>query len=302
MADLERAKDLERLLLAVNYPVNSLLGSGGGTMVGESGSVPDKERRLGTWRNPPLAYVVAELRISPYYSLKEAIPRLQNALREHFPRTIEGSELVIDPSSPPAPQPVWQLISAGSERGVFVSTRSVSLHATAYADFPDFLERWTYVLSAVREAELNPFVERAGLRYVDLIVPADDRQPREYLSERLQGVPPMEGSAVQSSICGTTFSVNGFTLQVHTAAPSPEGMLFAPNFSALPLQKPPIMLAAEERTKNKKQVGYIDTDCWLVIQKVFNAPELRGLYERLHDHISGTFTALLSNIALKEWK
>lgn len=264
--------------------------------------VPDEEVRLGTWRNPPLAYVVAELRISPYYSLKEAVPRVQNALREHFPRTIEGSEFVIDPSSPPAPQPVWQLISADGERGVFVSTRSISLHATAYADFPDFLERWTQVFSAISGAELNPFVERAGLRYVDLIVPADDRQPQEYLSERLQGVPPMEGSAVQSSICGATFSVNGLTLQVHTAAPSPEGMLFAPNFNALPLQKPLIMRAAEERTKNKKQVGYIDTDCWVAIQKVFDAQELRGLYEALHGHISRVFTALLSDVALKEWK
>jgi uncharacterized protein (TIGR04255 family) len=271
-------------------------------MVGELGKVPNDELRLGTWRNPPLAYVVAELRISPYYSLKEAIPRLQNALREHFPRTIEGSELVIDPSSPPAPQPVWQLISERGERGVFVSTRSISLHATAYADFPDFLERWTHVFSAISGAELNPFVERAGLRYVDLIVPGDNRQPQEYLSERLQGVPTMEGSAIQSSICGATLSVNGLTLQVHTAAPTPEGMLFAPNFNALPLQKPPIMRAAEERTKNKKHVGYIDTDCWAVMQKVFDAQELRGLYERLHNHISGMFTALLSDLALKEWK
>ena len=33
---------------------------------------------LGTWRNPPLAYVVAEARISPYYSLAEKVSGLQD--------------------------------------------------------------------------------------------------------------------------------------------------------------------------------------------------------------------------------
>ena len=32
---------------------------------------------LGTWRHPPLAYVVAELAISPHYTLKAALPALQ---------------------------------------------------------------------------------------------------------------------------------------------------------------------------------------------------------------------------------
>ncbi len=155
-------------------------------MTMESRSTLEDGGRLGTWRKPPLAYVVAELRISPYYSLKEMIPQLQSALREYFPRTVEGSELVIDPSSPPAPQPVWQLISAWrcfSWRSS--STRSFSLHATAYVNFPDFLERWSRVLAAIRETGFNPFVERAGLRYVDMIIPGDDQQPKGYLIEQV---------------------------------------------------------------------------------------------------------------------
>ena len=51
---------------------------------------------LGTWRRPPLAYVVAELVISPYYSMAAKVPGLQDRLRSAFPRTIEANELVID--------------------------------------------------------------------------------------------------------------------------------------------------------------------------------------------------------------
>jgi len=268
----------------------------------EPGGSPVVSTRLGTWRNPPLAYVVAELRISPYYSLRELVPQLQSALREHFPRTIEGSELVIDPSSPPAPQPVWQLISAEATRGVYISTRSLSLHATAYVDFPDFLERWSSVLTAIRAAGLNPFVERAGLRYLDLIVPSDDHEPKQYLIENLQGVLPLEGAVLQSSLWGAMFSTDGFALQAHTAAPSPQGMLFAPNFNALQLEKPPIMLEAERRMQSNRPTGYIDADCWRLVQQVFDAPALGNLYTQLHDRISALFTSLLSDLAVKEWK
>jgi uncharacterized protein (TIGR04255 family) len=271
-------------------------------MTMESGSTLEDGGRLGTWRKPPLAYVVAELRISPYYSLKEMIPQLQSALREYFPRTVEGSELVIDPSSPPAPQPVWQLISADASRGVYISTRSFSLHATAYVNFPDFLERWSRVLAAIRETGFNPFVERAGLRYVDMIIPGDDQQPKDYLIEQLRGVNPIEGAVIQSSIWGATFSVDGFVLQAHVAAPSPEGMLFAPHFNPMQLQMPSILRDAQQRMQIKKQIGYVDTDCWCPVQKVFDAGVLRDLYESLHDRVSGLFRSMLSDMAIKEWK
>ena len=51
---------------------------------GITATVTVKEHRpmntttLGTWRKPPLAYVVAELVISPYYSLAAKVPGLQD--------------------------------------------------------------------------------------------------------------------------------------------------------------------------------------------------------------------------------
>ncbi|MGH9959316.1 MAG: hypothetical protein ACREBC_19695, partial [Pyrinomonadaceae bacterium] len=72
---------------------------------------------LGTWRNPPLAYVVAELVISPYYSLRAAIPKLQDTLRAVYPRTVEGQEVVIEGNTPPEPLPIWRLMSTDQQQG-----------------------------------------------------------------------------------------------------------------------------------------------------------------------------------------
>lgn len=256
---------------------------------------------LGTWRHPPLAYVVAELAISPHYTLKAALPALQNALRSDFPRTVEGTEFVIDPSSPPAVQPVWRLIAADQRRGVHLGSRSLSLHATAYDDSTDFLRRWKDVLTAISAAKLGAFVERAGLRYFDLIVPSPSHEPRDYLISTLHGLQPPSGGIVQNSFWGTALLIDGFVVQARTAAPAPQGMVLAPNLAAIPLEKSQVMVAAEKRTEAKQPVGFIDTDCLREVQQVFDPDSILALYSELHQRVSGVFKSLMSDLARSEW-
>src|SRR5450755_1952222 len=135
---------------------------------------------LGTWRKPPLAYVVAELVISPYYSMGAKVAGLQDQLRSVYPKTVEAKEIVVDGGKPSA-QSLWQLVSADQKYGVQLGTRAISLHATSYLHSIDFLTRWAEVLDAIHAADLGAFVERAGLRYIDLIVPEGDRAPEDYL-------------------------------------------------------------------------------------------------------------------------
>lgn len=257
---------------------------------------------LGTWRHPPLAYVVAELAISPHYSLKSFIAPLQDVLREDFPRTIEGQELVIDVASPPAAQPVWRLLSADQRRGVHIGCRGLSLHATEYTDSVDFLERWGKVLSAIEACKLGAFVERAGLRYLDLIVPSEGHEPKDYLIENLHGLQPPPGAVVQNSLWGTAIQVDGFLVQARIAAPSPAGTMFAPNFNALPLQKPHVMEEAEKRMAAKGLVGFIDTDCVREVQQLVSAADMRALYKELHARVAAIFRSVLSKLATDEWQ
>lgn len=256
---------------------------------------------LGTWRNPPLAYVVAELIISPYYSMSGAIPRLQDALRSTYPRTVEGQELVIDGAASPSTQPLWQLMSEDQGRAVQFGTRALSLHATLYVDSRDFLARWAEVLEAVTEAKLQPYVERAGLRYVDLVVPTEGRHPNVYLASGLQGVAPPEAVA-RGAIWASTFTFDGCQVSARIGAPSPEGILLPPNFNAVQLRKPAVMVEAEKRLAAKEQIGFIDTDCQAQVQRVFVAGEILKLYSMMQQRTSKTFRSLLSETAIKEWK
>ena len=254
---------------------------------------------LGTWRNPPLAYVVAELVVSPYYSMGNAIPGLQDKLRNTYPRTVEAQELLIE-NNKPSTQPLWRLLSGDQKHGVQLGTRAVSLHATSYLHSGDFLTRWSEILDAIATAKLGAFVERVGLRYVDIIVPAEERAPADYLEERLQGVTP-EGAAVTGSMWAAGFLYDGCVVNLRTAAPAPKGLLLPPDFNALPLNKPRVMLEAEARVKDDKPIGFIDTDCVKEIQRVFSAAELVDVYTGMQKLTSRAFKAVLSPVGKEKW-
>jgi uncharacterized protein (TIGR04255 family) len=254
---------------------------------------------LGTWRRPPLVYVVAELVISPYYSMTAKVPGLQDRLRASFPRTIEAKELIVDGAKPVA-QPLWQLMSVDQKHGVQLGTRSISLHATSYVQSNDFLGRWAEVLDAIQEAALGAFVERAGLRYLDLVVPAEGRSPADYLASGLKGIEP-EGARPAGSMWASAFQFDGSLVNLRAAAPAPQGLLLPPDFNALPLNKPAVMLEAEKRLKAEASIGFVDTDCLKDIGQVFDAGELLGAYTEMQKLTSRTFKAALSDVARGEW-
>jgi uncharacterized protein (TIGR04255 family) len=254
---------------------------------------------LGTWRRPPLVYVVAELVISPYYSMVAKVPGLQDRLRSSFPRTLEAKELVVDGAKPSA-QPLWQLLSVDQKYGVQLGTRSISLHATSYVQSSDFLSRWAEVLDAIQDADLGTFVERAGLRYIDLIVPAKGKSPADYLAPGLKGIEPA-GSRSTGSMWASAFQFDGSLVNLRAAAPTPQGLLLPPDFNALPLSKPAVMLEAEKHLKDEMSIGFVDTDCLKNIGKVFDAGELLGAYTEMQKLTSRTFKAALSDLAKKEW-
>jgi uncharacterized protein (TIGR04255 family) len=269
---------------------------------------------MGRWRNPLLAYVVAELAIAPHYGLAAKIAAIQDGLRGAFPRTVEATEVVLavagalpqgTPGSPgvsgvPA-QPFWQLLDATQSRGVLITYRAIALHATAYEDSTDFLRRWAEVLAVIDAAKAEPFVERIGLRYIDLIVPSGQADPADYLVSSIRGIDPPEGAEVQTRSWGLHYVRDGVTVQVRTTTPAPVGLLLPPVLNTLPLQLPPVAIEAQARIANRQTIGWVDTDVSTPVQKSLNTEDISASFERLRQAVSVTFRSLLSDHAKDEW-
>ena len=257
---------------------------------------------LGTWKNPPLAYVVAEIQISPHYSIENSIPIIQDLLRSEYPRTIEGTEVLPQPFFlQTGQQKVWQLIGADQSRGVYISTRAISLHATAYQNSRDFRDRWTKVLEKIAESNLAPFIERAGLRYIDLIVPAPNYSTQDYLAAKLQGLQTPPENTVKHRLFSLGIEDNGVTIQINTASPAPKGGVWPSTLQILQLRKPLVLERAEKAQRDGQSIGFIDVDCSVQVKELLDIIKLKKLYELLHVKMSATFGVLISELAKKEW-
>lgn len=259
---------------------------------------------LGTWRNPPLAYVVAEVGISPHYSIAQFIPAIQQSLRDLFPRTDEGMEVALAmgaSNQTTVPERVWRLTTPDKGRGVHIGARVIALHVTSYQEFAEFAKWLTRVLQAVQDSGLNPFVERTGLRYIDYIIPSDGHQVTDYLVTGLRGATPPGAGPLQTAIWAATYPFDTFTVNARMVAPSLPGTILPPNFGPLPLAKPGPMLAAEERSKKSQPFGIIDTDCGQTLNEAFDAQALSAKFMDMHKCVSKTFKALISDLAEKEW-
>ena len=216
---------------------------------------------LGSWRNPPLAYVVAELVISPYYSMANAIPGLQDKLPESaYARTIEGQELVVD-GGKPSTQPIWRLMSPDQKHGVQLGTRSIALHATSYLHSNDLSQLYGQrFLTLLNWRSWVPLSSVLGFAISTSLFPQIIACRLRNPTPRLQGIIP-EGAVSTASMWAAAFQFEGTIVNLRAAAPTPKGLLLPPEFNALPLHKPRVMLDAEKRLKDDKPIGFVDTDC-----------------------------------------
>lgn len=275
---------------------------------------PTKLEKLGTWHHPPLVYVVAELAISPHYGMSDHIAELQRELRADFPRTNELAEFAIPPVSfvgggqmiapvpAQSPQPAWSLLDQQSTRGVNVSHRAIGLHATAYVDSSDFLARWTKVIQAIADSKLAIFVERAGLRYVNLLVPSQNADLSSYLNTTLLGPAYPTNATVTYRTWASAYLLENVTIQAYAFAPAPPGILLPPTLRNIGLQMPDVFARAQKLVQEGGSIGWIDTDVGRDLRAPFDRDLILEEYKKMHRLVSASFRSFISDKAEMEWK
>lgn len=85
--------------------------------------------------------------------------------------------------------PRWDFLDKSLRWNVLLSPEYLMLQTTDYDMFEGFLARWKAVLQAAGALEI-PVVERLGLRYVDLVQPAEGERLSDYLDPAFAGYEP----------------------------------------------------------------------------------------------------------------
>lgn len=259
---------------------------------------------MGSWSNPPLAYVVAEVKLSPFYKLETHIGDFQSAVRDRFPRTKEGNVLrfEVQGNAPIAQhEKVWRFFSANQRLGIDVSPRAIALHATEYEAFPVFSEQLAFILNAAEQTIPGMFVDSLGLRYIDYLLPKPGESTLDYVVETVRGFLPPRARRTREAYWIANFEFEKGTVSLRIIPMLATGQAHPPNFGPIEVAPSETQLEAIRRVQQKEQVGCIDTDRLMPVEKKFHAPELIALFNSMHEDVAQTFKATMSKKAESEW-
>jgi uncharacterized protein (TIGR04255 family) len=259
---------------------------------------------MGSWRKPPLAYVVAEIRLSPFYKLGQYVPEFQAEVRTEFPRAREGNvvRFELQGSAPTQEiEKVWQFFSENQCMGIALSTRTLSLHVTEYRNFEDFSESLRAIVTAAGQTIPDLFVEQLGLRYIDYVLPSAGEKTFDYFVDSVRGFVPPGASDPREAYWIADFPFEKGSVNVRLLPVMPAGVSQPPNFGPLELTPSQNQQEAITRVQNKQPIGCIDTDRIMPVGKKFDSREIIDLFSKMHDDVSQTFKAIISDKAKSVW-
>lgn len=260
------------------------------------------------WKAPPLAIAVAGLHYDQLLAFdEEVLPKLQSALRPVFPGyESENVEVVHHTKIAQINVSQTRHVFRTQDRtaAVIAGDQGVLVITSRYESFEAFLPG---LLAPVVQALLKVIptgpllVRRYGLRYVDRVLPRPGEVPEQYLSPHLRHdiadhIPGSAASMMGMSLARCQMKEGFLDVRFLTGLgrpPLPSDLMPSPVIDDMPTGVSEV--GPDTRT------AMIDTDRFLDASEELSLERASAVYSLLHEDISDTFKATVTEFALKTW-
>lgn len=249
-------------------------------------------------------HVLAQVRFSRVFELAERMGAIKAKFEEAgFPRYEESQIQSIlfgfggsEPAKVQATQR-WDFLDATKTRGVVLTNEFVLLHTNLYDCFEEFSQKFDQVLKVIGETAGTPFVERIGLRYVDLIQPRKGETASDYLKPGLVGFPVNEVPELQATV-----AISSTETRIVTSVGQLAIRCFQRNDgSFLPPDLWPSVLHYPPGLPPGVVVTILDFDHSAVTGFPYNAEHIIDVLGQLHDGADIAFRGAVTPHALTTW-
>jgi uncharacterized protein (TIGR04255 family) len=244
--------------------------------------------------------VLAQVRISPVLKMKDYVPALQEQFRHKgFPgfRSEQVHEIQLGTEPRVDQRERWLFVDKENREAVVLSQDFVVLETSHYACFEDFTERLKSVLDVLGATidATTLLAQRLGLRYVDLIVPAQGETLDEYLQPTLLG---LRAGDLEIEKVLNRFEARGRTRTGQLMVRLHQNDIGAP--------LPPDLLPAEidlgERPlKGDEVITLLDIDHFSTSSRDYEPNALIDGLWQLHDYTEKAFLSSVTPLALERW-
>lgn len=268
----------------------------------------NQDRALGRWPNAPLALVLAQIRFDPEVNTeyKEVADRLKAALGKQFPamKTVRHVTFVIGNTPVPASESrenegeVGRELRSDDNRSALRLQNGAMTYTTSlYEDSLHFLAEWRSMLDCLCASGAVK-VQRLGLRYVDFIIPTDDKLPEDYFIDGFGHSTDAFGETAQTAFMSHEYYREDGAMRVQY------GRGFAP--PSLPpdlegsVHVHPVLLGKYNKEQNGPS-AVLDIDRWRNDTRRLQSEGIAEEFQHLRDDICRAFTRIITPEAIAEW-
>lgn len=261
-------------------------------------------------KNAPVYFTIGQVQHNPILNLSSYVVAIQERLRKAgYPDFKQAMQVQFELSAAgvrdagQAPQPAVQrverfLISdmAGIS-GFSFQTNAISFQTTEYETFEAFQSQLRLGLEVLDEVVGGlAFVERIGLRYLDVVAPRPGERVGQYLANEVAGLRARMPAATFAYSFSEAMLIDDDGSQVVSRTIVQSGGLSFP-----PDLQPESLTVAERFRAVSGEHAVIDSDGSFSSRQQFNPQFIEAKLNALHDLIDKSFQETASDHARKVW-
>lgn len=255
---------------------------------------------------PPLILALVQVQFAPVMMMKKYIPNLQDRFRkdQSYPRyqELSSQQLVFSSSPEVSIKNRWLFGSKSKKNWIIVAEDFVVFETSEYDFFQNFADQLTHALVALSDAlkaegegQSIAFVNKIGLRFIDLIRPLDGHSPDAFLRPEVRGLSSQDLGATK------------VTSQMITSITTDEGILNLRAYNGIGQFIPPVGIDFDRHEfsvelKDDESFRILDFDHIWNGEIDFQPEEIADKSKSLHSFIMKTFYAAISDEGLSVWK
>lgn len=252
----------------------------------------------------PMFYTLAQIKFNPIEQMANYVPQLQDALRRSgYPDFRSETQLALDVRRLDKEQPEvksqqnirWSFSNSQRTEGYLLLSNALVFHTTLYDSFDEFSEKLISGLNLIHELIRLAYIERIGLRYLNAIVPENDKELGKYLNPALLGFSAIINGSLKHNFTEIMTNVDNGTL-VARAVIIEGGLAVPPDLSPLLLEIQPKFSMHTGRT------GTLDVDYFVETRFDFDVQPVKSQLLKSHDVLVDTFRAAISDYAWEVWR
>jgi uncharacterized protein (TIGR04255 family) len=255
-------------------------------------------------KNAPVYFTIGQIQHNPILNLSGYVTAIQERLRKAgYPDFKQAVQMQFDLSAAQVPQPAVQrverfLISdiAGTS-GFSFQANAISFQTTEYETFDAFQRQLRLGLDVLDEVVGGlAFVERIGLRYLDVVAPRPGERVGQYLANEVAGLRARMPESTFAYSFSEAMLIDGEGSQVVSRTIIQSGSLSFP-----PDLQPESLTVAERFGAVSGEHAVIDSDGSFSIRQRFDPQFVEAKLKALHDLIDKSFRETASDHARTVW-